>query len=1656
MIKLELTHDDFVFVLGIISENIQPLEMSDDALDEKVERLRRYSSEELTHLLNGLRNGELEKSSSEWLQAIQYVYSNQEIQFIEVKPLLTKRRVAEKIKDFIEDNLESVKRRFSIILLGLPVLTFTVFFLTFFVFYEFVWWKAFLYLFSSMVLYIVMINIGSHFLLKEAIRSAHYSFVQLILKYRISYRYAIELLKEHLVARKLEGRKVNMLEERLFKSFYEKMVSFVSNSNVLTTERQIQKELLKTIAPIFTFLHRRTKFSLTLLLLWLLTTILVFFVFNKYEEWWKAFLYSMGSLFAFLVFINIANQIALKTILHSISHVFIEIFAKNYSTYLKVSKLLEEEKEEIKAWKIGYINVGIPLYKALNIKGRMLNNKEVRNGVRNILSLLQIVNTVSGLIIFLTALMLAVVLPYYFIFYQFLWWQTSLFVLFTTPGIVVIIARIISYFYKILIITPLIRYSLSEVSEEDYLKIILLLERVSRLKKSKKLFHPATVLLAILKPKPNKLELLIRSNPLNTAEFVIVTVIVLPLVYTFGYSVEKVIIYVFSFFVLWTLSVLFVSMVLARWNHVIAIQLLKEQRSFNPKQSYFGIPLVNIQYSIFCGYQTQGQIFWQQKKWLKARKQFQVVLATLKLLVESKANTTESRTEYCKRLWNSAPILPQLSDTLFPEWVKTNLYIGMCHHLTGEFSQAREAFEQSLIDYKNKLSEIEQSRCREIVARTELHLGVCFFQLGDLSQAKKHLEITQDQYQQIGQETEDKRGLDIAQTWTKLIDYFLGEGNMNALKEENILYEPQPIEEDEYNDFSELVAIARGYLGNSLLLQGCLSSVYEQFSKKLEELNMSVEKDYDKRFLSFSYLMRKMDSKLHGALEEYYKLIENRKIELLSEQFIQIGSRQVSWASFTKVEYTNFLERFPDASPILKHCMVDIHQYAEEEHVKLLRKFSSDKGVLPLETEKLLLEQVEKVGSVTTQSVGTEASINDISTIEKSFLKAKETFLRNNQHKVYIDTEKLSSEQKQRLSQMLALSELTKRVLVTWQDKFSDLYGERQKQLSQEEKRVHRLTSAISFMRIGISAKSQLKEHEQELQILVEKGHIEFRLELLATYFLLIASLLEENASVTEIDHLVRQTLDLLKHIRQDEQGSLVTVKMTEAIAFWHISERRGNRELAESFGITSFAIDWLESVMGQVSSKAIKPQLIGENLSLYQLATQLANELGQPEQAYITLERSKTRILVEQMQQAQIEPSDVSELIREKYHILSNDINSLEWQLIANPTAEKRASLLQKLKEKKLEFSDLSEEIAQHDPVFVELLQPQPLTRIDFTPLIDPDELVIVFEQCPEELRLYPITKRRGVQKVGKVILTQNELKEAVSSFNEGINNKNDRDGRITRKAITRLINWLSEKLATAIQQLLKQYTPQKLTLIPYQLWHLLPLHLLKIENDYLAFRYKIRYLPSLKVLHMISNREPPIDGNGCIIADPQENLEDAKEEGNKIQELRIQCGFQDTLLSSGEATFDAVSNCIKQAEHIHFACHGTFEENLKSALSLASDTKLTAIELFTKIRLPNTRLVILSACETAQIQNSLSDEYMGLSSGFLFAGAHNVLASLWRIDTVATPTFMVDEFYPSLLQKHLPLLEALQHSQQQMHEIKAYEHPYFWGAFVLIGEGK
>lgn len=145
-----------------------------------------------------------------------------------------------------------------------------------------------------------------------------------------------------------------------------------------------------------------------------------------------------------------------------------------------------------------------------------------------------------------------------------------------------------------------------------------------------------------------------------------------------------------------------------------------------------------------------------------------------------------------------------------------------------------------------------------------------------------------------------------------------------------------------------------------------------------------------------------------------------------------------------------------------------------------------------------------------------------------------------------------------------------------------------------------------------------------------------------------------------------------------------------------------------------------------------------------------------------------------------------------------------------------------------------------------------------------------------------------------------------------------------------------------------------------------------------------------------------------------------------------------------------------VKPYSVLHMATHGQFSSNLDETFLLTWEDRININQLRNLLRTSELRkfgpieLLVLSACETAVGDKRSA---LGLAGIAARSGARSTLATLWQVSDQATSLFM-ERFYLLLTKEDLTKAEALQKAQISLLKNTRYqEHPYYWAAYVLLG---
>jgi CHAT domain-containing protein len=318
-------------------------------------------------------------------------------------------------------------------------------------------------------------------------------------------------------------------------------------------------------------------------------------------------------------------------------------------------------------------------------------------------------------------------------------------------------------------------------------------------------------------------------------------------------------------------------------------------------------------------------------------------------------------------------------------------------------------------------------------------------------------------------------------------------------------------------------------------------------------------------------------------------------------------------------------------------------------------------------------------------------------------------------------------------------------------------------------------------------------------------------------------------------------------------------------------------------------------------------------------------------------------------------------------------------------------------------------------------------------------------------------------------------------------------------KEQFRRLMLELYQILIQPIAAHLAKLGVDQITFMPHHKLHLLPLHALHDSHEYVLDRHTVSYSPSFSLLQMCAEHraQGEVTHRLLLVDNPDDSLQYAHIEAQQVSQL-----FDEPQLLAGhQAHRDAIRERLEGSSYIHFSCHGGFDADcperigLRIAPTAEHSGYLAREEILTAFRVASGSTVVLSACDSGRALLSETDEFIGLPSAFLVAGASAIVGSLWAVNDLSTALLM-GRFYRYHLRGDeetgdgpMAPAQALQRAQSWLRKATAdemklaehyqrlverwglpaalrqsryfqrnpnaipFEHPYFWAAFVFTG---
>ena len=268
--------------------------------------------------------------------------------------------------------------------------------------------------------------------------------------------------------------------------------------------------------------------------------------------------------------------------------------------------------------------------------------------------------------------------------------------------------------------------------------------------------------------------------------------------------------------------------------------------------------------------------------------------------------------------------------------------------------------------------------------------------------------------------------------------------------------------------------------------------------------------------------------------------------------------------------------------------------------------------------------------------------------------------------------------------------------------------------------------------------------------------------------------------------------------------------------------------------------------------------------------------------------------------------------------------------------------------------------------------------------------------------------------------------------------------------------------KIAFDLLKLPKNTIHKNLIIIPDGILNFLPFEALITKETtttnfakmhYLLNDYNIGYENSAQFyLSFDQNKKHPNErvlGIFPVFENTPYTLTYSKDELHSIQK-----NFKGKYFENATATFDNFKKNAANYSILHLSTHASSGDIETPASIKFYDQEILYSELYNlKI---NPDLVVLSACETGIGKLYKSEGTMSVARGFQFAGAQNLLFSLWKVNDYTTAVFM-DDFYKNI-KNNQSYFEANANAKLNFLNDKSIPNvkksPYYWGAFVYYGK--
>ncbi len=510
-----------------------------------------------------------------------------------------------------------------------------------------------------------------------------------------------------------------------------------------------------------------------------------------------------------------------------------------------------------------------------------------------------------------------------------------------------------------------------------------------------------------------------------------------------------------------------------------------------------------------------------------------------------------------------------------------------------------------------------------------------------------------------------------------------------------------------------------------------------------------------------------------------------------------------------------------------------------------------------------------------------------------------------------------------------------------------------------------------------------------------------------------------------------------------DELLALPVLRQNRGIAWLvlhdraRIAEEEGDRDTAVR--LLREALDIIEQLRSGIDTEAAKIGFVGDKQAVYGALVALLLAQDKPAEALEVVERAKSRALVDLLADRFSAPAAEQVLPRGDARLtaLLQRHREAEEALQAQNPARNEAAWTQQRNTVVMATTQLR----QAAPELASLVSVAASTAVELMQLLDKDEVGLQYYVQGEQLYALVFGPSLGPNGTRAFTLDGKGLVADIREFRSSITRRTPQALAWAQKLHRRLVAPLEGALGN-----------HAVLLVPHGALHYLPFAALHDGQRFLLDKHALRLSTSASALKYLRHTPAPPGAQLLILGNPTGDLPSAEVEARRLKRLLP----GSTLLIGPEATRAALFANAPTARALHVASHAVFdarqplESRLMLAPGLAAETGELRVSDIYGLKL-TADLVTLSACETGLGRITDGGELIGMTRGFLYAGASSVVSSLWQVPDEATAALM-ESFYVKLQRQNKR--DALRAAQLEL--MRRGEPPYAWASFYLSGSAR